>query len=64
MDFCHPWRGVSRLPIRAWQIQKHRIAFATHSPDVREVRDAGLAHVAYQNLLVCTGYAGIAIDKA
>ena len=47
--------GVSRLLILAWHIQHHGIAFATHCPDVAELHHAGLAHVAYQSLLVCTG---------
>ena len=56
-DFCQPLHGVSRLLTLAWHIQHCRIPFVIHSPDVRQLRDAGLDYAAYQSLLVCTGHA-------
>ena len=55
------YQGVFTL---AWHVKYHRITSVTHSPDVAELHNAGLAHVAYQNLLVCTGHAGVTIGNA
>ena len=44
-------------------IQHCGIAFVPHSPDVQQLRDAGLAPCWYQTLLVCTGHAGVTISK-